>query len=121
MGKLVFRLRNVPDDEAEAIRALLQGHHIEFYETSAGSWGVSMPGIWLNDPEDYARARELIDAYEEQRTEEQRAHFASLKAAGEDRTLLDVLKEKPLQVILYTAFSLFILYLSLMPFFELGQ
>ena len=38
----LFNLRGVPEDEAEDIRQLLDEHEIEFYETSAGNWGVSL-------------------------------------------------------------------------------
>lgn len=121
MGKIVFKLRNVPDDEAEAIRTLLTEHGIPFYETTAGSWGIAMPAIWLREADDYEKARNLIDIYEEQRSKEQRAHFETLKASGSQRKFLDVVRENPLQVLLYTAFALFILYLSVIPFFELGK
>ena len=47
MALLLFRLRNVPDDEADEVRHLLNENSIEFYETSAGNWGISMPAIWL--------------------------------------------------------------------------
>ena len=45
MSKLLFRLRNVPDDEADEVRELLTQHSIEFYETGAGNWGISMPRV----------------------------------------------------------------------------
>ena len=121
MGKLVFSLRNVPDDEAEAVRTLLAQNRIDFYETSAGNWGISTPALWLSDPADLDRARGLIDAYEKQRSEDERARYASLKAAGKQRRLIDALKESPLRTVLYIGFSLFILYVSLAPFFELGK
>lgn len=119
MAKLVFSLRNVPDDEAEAIRTLLSRHGLEFYETSAGSWGISTPAIWLRHDDDLAHARTLIEAYQQRRSTEQRAQYHSLRAMGQHRTLLDVLKENPTRVILYVAFVLFLLYVSLVPFFEL--
>ena len=63
----VFRLRNVPDDEAEEIRNLLKHNHIDFYETPAGNWGISMPAIWLNDDDQLERAKELIKEYQQHR------------------------------------------------------
>ena len=44
MATLVFRLKYVPDEEADDIRQLLADHDIDFYETSAGRWQVSMAG-----------------------------------------------------------------------------
>ena len=64
MSKLVFRLKDVPLEEAEAVRTLLQDSHIEFYETDAGNWGVSLAGIWVRDEEQAITARQLIDSYQ---------------------------------------------------------
>lgn len=53
MSKLLFKLRGVPDDEADEIRALLAEKQIEYYETSAGNWGISLPALWLQDDSRY--------------------------------------------------------------------
>jgi hypothetical protein len=37
MAKLLLNLRNVPDDEADDVRALLDEHDIAYYETSRGA------------------------------------------------------------------------------------
>lgn len=121
MAKMVFSLRNVPDDEAGAVRGLLSENEIEFYETRSGNWGISAPGLWLRDPGDYRRARALIDAYESERGEQERARYRKMKAEGRHRTLVDAVKEQPLQFLLYLAFALFILYVSIVPFFEFGK
>ena len=44
MSALIFRLRNVPEDEAMQVRDLLDEHRIDWFETSAGNWGIGMPG-----------------------------------------------------------------------------
>jgi len=67
MSALVFRLRNVPDDEAADIRALLERHKIGYFETTAGNWGISMPGIWVEDATDLEQARRIIDEYQQAR------------------------------------------------------
>jgi hypothetical protein len=41
----------VPDDEAHEIRELLIDNDIDFYETSVGVFGISMPGLWLKNEE----------------------------------------------------------------------
>jgi len=48
MAVQLFKLKGVPEDEAEDIRNLLTNHYIDHYETPAGNWGISMPAIWLN-------------------------------------------------------------------------
>ena len=56
MSKLLIKLRHAPDDEIQEIHSLLQEHHIDFYETQFGPWGISAPGIWVNDDDQYDRA-----------------------------------------------------------------
>ena len=121
MAILLFRLRGVPDDEADAVRSLLADHHIAFYETSAGNWGISIPAIWLQDDRDLEKARSLIADYEEMRFAEERAKYRELRKSGRHRTLIDVIREDPWRVILYLAFAVFLLYISIRPFFDLGQ
>lgn len=60
MATLVFRLKYVPDEEADDIRQLLTDHDIAFYETTAGRWQVSMAGLWVKDKEQAAHALALI-------------------------------------------------------------
>ena len=49
MPSLLFKLKDVPDDEAEEVRQLLAAEDIEFYETEAGSFGLSFAAIWITD------------------------------------------------------------------------
>jgi hypothetical protein len=117
MSRLLIKLRHAPDDEIQEIRSLLQEHRIEFYETQPGPWGVSAPGIWLNDERHYERAKTLLDEYEENRFREKRAEYERLRRAGRHRTLLQNLLERPVQVILYSLIAGLILYFSVSPFF----
>ncbi len=116
MAELLFKLRNVPDDEANDVRQLLHEHDISFYETRAGSWGISMPGIWLHDDSRLAEARKLLDTYQKKRQTEARAAHEQALARGEKRTVFTLAAESPLKVILLLAALLFVLYISIMPF-----
>jgi len=107
MPILLFNLRNVPEDEADEIRALLQQHGVEFYETPANRWGISGGGIWLADEERLAQARELIDRYQRERP---------ARVRGEPRPPF-----RPLRALLYLAIVGLILYLSIKPFLDLGR
>ncbi|MBJ7554604.1 hypothetical protein JHD45_09680 [Marinomonas spartinae] len=60
MATLVFRLKFVPEEEADDIRQLLAEHDIPFYETSAGRWQISLAGIWVRDKEQAQKALVLI-------------------------------------------------------------
>jgi len=82
LATLLFRLRNVPEDEADDVRDLLTRHSIAFYETSAGNWGVSLPAIWLHLDEDYPQARQLLDNYQRERSARMREQYLADKAAG---------------------------------------
>lgn len=69
MAVLIFRLNGVDEDEAEDVRQLLRQSEIEFYETSAGRWGVSVAALWLKSADDTDRAKVLIDSYQRGRQE----------------------------------------------------
>jgi hypothetical protein len=117
MSKLLIKLSHAPDDEIQEIRSLLQENRIDFYKTRAGAWAISAPGIWLNDEQQYDRAKALIDDYQETRFREKRAEYERLRLAGQQRTFLQNLVENPIQVILYTLIAALILYLSVSPYF----
>jgi len=121
MAELLFKLRNVPDDEAEDIRQLLGEHEIDFYETHASGWGVSMPGIWLHDETHLDRGKALIDQYQQQRAANARAAYEKLKAAGQHQTVIDKIIERPFQFLILSMAVLFILYISLRPFLGFGS
>lgn len=112
MTTLVFRLRQVPDEEADDVRMLLDDAGIDWYETTAGNWGIALPGIWVGDPTEAERARRLIDTYQRELDE---------RARGEGRapTFRERLTEHPALVISVLAFCVFVLYVSVHPFMRL--
>jgi len=118
MAAKLFKLRNVPQDEAEDIRQLLQEHGIEFYETEAGGWGVSVPAIWIRDNSQLDEARALIETYQQQRTTQARAEYRQLGQEGRHQTVADKVRQKPLQCVVFVLFTLFILYVTLAPFID---
>ena len=120
MSILLFRLRHVPEDEAEEVRALLEEHGIEYYETSAGNWRISMPAIWLRNEEQLPRARELLDRYQEERFRTARQQYEQARQSGEHRTLWNQFLAEPIRVGLYIGGAAFVLYLSLQVFLALG-
>ena len=117
MSRLLIKLRHAPEDEILEIRSLLQEHRIDFYETQAGPWGISAPGIWLNDEHQYDRAKALMDDYQENRFREKHAEYEKLRRAGQHRTFQQNLLDRPLQVLLYSLIAGLILYFSISPFF----
>ncbi len=123
MSKQIFRLRNVPDDEAEEIRLLLREHGIEFYETPGGNWGISMPALWLNDDNEHQaeEASALIEQYQEERAGRMRREYEELRQQGKHRRLRDAFRERPLEFIFYLLIAAVIIYFSTKPFLDLAQ
>ena len=117
----LFKLRDVPDDEAEDVRILLSEAEISFYETHAGGFGIGTPAIWLHDDTRLEKARALIATYQQQRHLDQRAEYKKLRKAGEHSTFFDRFKQHPLMVIGFVLLSLFILYVTLSPFLNFGK
>lgn len=113
MSKILFRLRHVPDDEADEVRALLDDNDIAFFETSPGNWGVSMPAIWVNDDTDFDRARLLLDEYQQQRSVRVKEEYELSRERGEARTTWQAFQESPLRFISYMGLIGIVLYLSL--------
>jgi hypothetical protein len=73
-----------------------------------------MPGLWLNNEEQLAKARQLIDEYQQLRQERARQEYEQ----GNTRSFLDMFQEAPFR---YTSFILVILllcYLMVFTFFN---
>ncbi len=117
----IFKLRNVPDDEADDVRALLTEHALEFYETPAGNWGISAPGIWLKDASRFAEARALIDEYQTARQQRVRQEYEQLRQQGRQRSVADLIRSNPLRFILYLAGIVVLIYISTKPFLDFGR
>lgn len=120
MSILFFSLRGVPDDEADEVRQLLNDNGIDFYETSAGPWGISTSAIWLYRHDDVETIRPLFKAYQQQRTLTQRAQYQQLKQQGQAPGFIRHNLYRPLRFILYSGGIGLILYLSVQWLFELG-
>lgn len=121
MAKLIFKLKSVPYDEADDVKNLLTENKISFYESPAGNWEVSMHALWLNDEDQYTLAKQLIDEYQVKRSQYIRLETQQKIDQGENETFIQRLLNKPVQTFTTLAFIFFILYLSIMPFLEIGQ
>jgi hypothetical protein len=121
MAKLIFKLRSVSDDEADDIKILLTDNQIDFYESPAGNWGISMHALWVNDESQCNQAKQLIDEYQRERAQRIRQETQQKIEEGEFETFFQRLLSRPLQFLVLLAIILFILYLSIMPFLQIGQ
>ncbi|MGB4248867.1 MAG: DUF6164 family protein [Pseudohongiellaceae bacterium] len=118
MSRLLFRLRHVPDDEAEEVRQLLTAHNIEFYETSAGNWGISMPALWIHEDDRFEEARALLEVYQQERAQRIREEYDERVRQGEAESLLTSFTSNPLRFIFYSGLIVAVLYLSISSFFS---
>lgn len=121
MAVKLFALRGVPDDEATEIRELLTEAEIDWYETPAGNWGMSMPAIWMNDEEQLQKAKLLIEEYQRERLVRVRKEYEQLKIVRKSATMIDKITENPIRFFVYLAIVLGIVYLSIKPFIDFGE
>ena len=115
MSKLLFKLRNVPDDEADDVRAFLDEHGIAWYETSPGFWNISLGGIWVREDGDVAQAKRLMAEYQVQRGARVRAENEAARRDGTLGNFWTVLREEPARVLLAVFGILFALALVGLP------
>jgi len=113
---MLFKMRQVEEDEADEIRALLHDANINFYETNNGRWGLGFAAIWLPDDKQLKTAKAAIDAYQIERTTQARADYKALCLAGEQPTMWNKIKAHPVQVLLYALAVLVIALISMLPF-----
>lgn len=99
MAKLLLNLRNVPDDEADEVRAWLARERIAFYETTPSSWGISHGGIWLEDDAELPRAKALMAEYQAARGASARATAEKARQDGQAETFAGQLRTRPLYVV----------------------
>ena len=116
MAVLIFKLRYVPEDEAHEVRELLSDNDIDFYETTAGVFNISMPGLWLKNEEQLQKARKLIDEYQQSRQDRVRKDYELRQRQGSARTFMDMFKEAPVSYISYILAIILICYFMISLF-----
>jgi Family of unknown function (DUF6164) len=119
MATLLFKLTHVPFDEADEIRNLLSENQIQYYETDSGFFRVGLDAIWLQNSEELQRAKALIDEYQAQRSHRQREEYIQQVEQGNSLNLWQKFLTQPVRFVATIVAVLFILALSLMPFFYL--
>ena len=115
MSKLLLNLRNVPEEEADDVRALLDTHGIAYYETRPSMWGISAGGIFVTEDDAIVEAKRLIAAYQEQRGTRARAEYAAAVRDGTAETFWTALRAEPGRVVLTLLGILFLLGLVALP------
>lgn len=120
VAKLLMNLRDVPDDEADEIRALLVERRLAFYETPPNRWGVSAGGIWVRNQQDFEEAERLTAEYQLQRRDKARAEYRAAKREGAARTIWGAFRENPLPAIAALIAIAFVVAVLALPFLMLN-
>ncbi|HAT27504.1 MAG TPA: hypothetical protein DCS89_10845 [Gammaproteobacteria bacterium] len=113
MSKILFKLRDVPAEEAQEVRELLERNDIEYYETLGGNWGISLPALWLKKEAQRHRARELLDTYQRDREGRAREEYERTRLSGEPSTRWTNFAESPFRFIAHLGLIVLVLFLSL--------
>ena len=121
MAKLLLNLRNVPDDEVDDVRALLDAHAIGYYETRPGPWNISLGGIWIRDEADVVEARRLMAAYQAERGARARAAYEAARRDGTAGSFWSELRGDPARVLLALFGILLALALVAVPVVLIGR
>ena len=99
MAKLLLNLRNVPDDEADEVRAWLTESGMDFYETQASPWGVSSGGIWMREDADIVRAKAMMADYQTKRLQQAKAAQNAAREQGSEETFGKLFSQRPMYVL----------------------
>ena len=100
MSKLLLNLRMVLEDEIEDVRAMLDSHGIEFYETQPSRWGISHGGIWVTHDGGIVRAKALMADYQAERGQRVRHERSTALRDGTAETFASTLRREPIRVVL---------------------
>ena len=117
MARKLYSLRNVPDDEADEMRSLLQEHDVDFHETSAGFLGIGTAAIWVKDETQFDLARDLIADYQAERYNNAREAYLRKLAEGTHTRFSDIFMRDPWRIFMMILFALFLILLTVLPFF----
>ncbi len=116
MAKMLMNLRDVPDDEADDVRALLDRHGIDFYETKPSLWGVSAGGIWVSQSGRIGEAKAHLAAYQAERGRLAREQREADRREGRLESPWAELRRRPLQSMAALLGIVLMILLTLLPF-----
>ncbi len=119
MSVLIFRLNGADPEEADEVRQLLEHHQLDFYETSAGRWGISVAALWLQDETRADEARALLDQYARERQLKVRQQYQQARDRGQHHSLWQRALDTPVRTVAILLLVGVIAYLSVWPFIDM--
>lgn len=120
MSRLLMNLHHVPDDEAVAVRELLDNARFDWYEIAPNRWGISPGAIWISDNEDYDAAKGLLDEFQAKRQLEARAEYAIARQRGSSSSIFAVARKDPKKFLVALICIALMLGLAALPVFLVG-
>lgn len=120
MSRLLMNLHQVPDDEANAVRELLDEARFDWYEIAPNRWGISPGALWISENEDFAAAKELLDQFQAKRQRDARAEYERAQQAGTRISILSVARKEPRKVLVALICIALMLGLAALPVFLVG-
>lgn len=109
---MLLNLRDVPDDEADALRRALEAEQVDYYELPPSAFGISAGSIWIRDEIEYSRARDVFE-----RAQDDYAHTA--RAARAVPSFVEHFRAEPGRVIGHILAAILVLLLISWPILEL--
>ena len=121
MARLIFDLRDVPDDEADDVRALLDSAHIAFYETRPAVLGLFAGGLWVADDSRVQAAKTRIAEYQQARQLRARADYEAARRDGSAETSWQTIRRQPVKVLVLLLAAMLIAAITVLPFILFGN
>lgn len=121
MARLIFDLRDVPDDEADDVRALLESADIAFYETRPAALGLFAGGLWVADDGLVQAAKSRIAEYQQARQLRVRAEYQAALRDGSAESSWQSIRRQPVKALGLLLAALLIAAITVLPFILFGN
>ena len=120
MSRLLMNLHHAPDDEAVAVRELLDEAKFDWYEIAPNRWGISPGAIWISENEDYEAAKALLDEFQVKRQYDARAEYENAQQEGTRPSIFAVARSDPKKFLVALICVALMLGLAALPVFLVG-
>ncbi len=117
---MLMNLHHVPDDEAAAVRELLDEAKFDWYEIAPNRWGISPGAIWIHETDDYDEAKALLDDFQGKRAREARAEYEDAQCSQTTPSIITIARNDPKKFLVALICLALMLGLVALPVFLVG-